>query len=129
MPRPLNILVVDDEPTNREVAEVILVGEGHAVTCAENGQEALDLVERQRFDLVLMDILMPVMSGLEAIQRLRANAETRQLPIMCVSAKASGSNEKQGFEAGCDYYLKKPYKRKELLEALQTLLAEKGITG
>lgn len=125
----LHILVVEDEPSNREIAEVILTSHGHQVTCAENGVEALRLChdEGMRFDAVLMDVLMPVMDGLEATRRLRAHPETRDLTIICVSAKASGSDQGAGLTAGCDTYVRKPYKRKELLQALSETLFAKGV--
>jgi CheY-like chemotaxis protein len=125
----LHILVVEDEPSNREIAEVILTSHGHHVTCAENGQEALDLCleEGRSFDAVLMDVLMPVMDGLEATRRLRAHPKTQDLTIICVSAKASGSDQGAGLTAGCDTYVRKPYKRKELLQALSETLLAKGI--
>ena len=125
----LHILVVEDEPSNREIAEVILTSHGHRVTCAENGQEALKLChdEGMRFDAILMDVLMPVMDGLEATRRLRAHPETRDLTIICVSAKASGSDQGAGLSAGCDTYVRKPYKRKELLQALSETLFAKGV--
>lgn len=127
--KSLHILVVEDEPSNREIAEVILTSHGHTVTCAENGQEALDLCidQGKHFDAVLMDILMPVLDGLEATRRLRANPKTQDLVIICVSAKASGTDQGAGFEAGCDAYVRKPYKRKELLQALSETLIARGV--
>lgn len=124
----LNILIVEDEPSNREIAEVILTSHGHTVTCAENGEEALRLCidAGQKFDAVLMDVLMPVMDGLEATRRLRAHPATKDLVIICVSAKASGSDQGAGLEAGCNTYVRKPYKRKELLQALSETLILKG---
>jgi Response regulators consisting of a CheY-like receiver domain and a winged-helix DNA-binding domain len=125
----LHILVVEDEPSNREIAEVILTSHGHRVTCAENGEEALRLCleEDLSFDAILMDVLMPVMDGLEATRQLRANPKTRDLTIVCVSAKASGSDQGAGLAAGCDTYVRKPYKRKELLQALSETLLAKGV--
>lgn len=125
----LHVLIVEDEPSNREIAEVILTSHGHTVTCAENGQEALKLCidEGKAFDAILMDVLMPVMDGLEATRRLRAHPQTRNLTIICVSAKASGSDQGAGLAAGCDTYVRKPYKRKELLNALSEILLAKGV--
>ncbi len=125
----LHILVVEDEPSNREIAEVILTSHGHQVTCAANGQEALQLCidEGKTFDAVLMDVLMPVKDGLEATRRLRAHPQTQDLTIICVSAKASGSDQGAGLNAGCDTYVRKPYKRKELLQALSETLLAKGV--
>lgn len=125
--KKLKVLVVEDEPMNREIAEIILTSEGHEVAIAENGQEALDMAARQDYDVVLMDVLMPVMDGLEATRKLRDDAKTKDLPIICVSAKASGSDRGAGFEAGCDWYLNKPYKRKDLMAAVKETLVKKGV--
>lgn len=127
--RALNVLVVEDEPSNREIVEIILSSAGHRVTSAGDGREALALLfeENRSFDVILMDILMPVMNGLEATRALRADARTRDLPIICVSARASGSDQQSGLAAGCTHYLSKPYKRKELLEALARTLLEHGV--
>lgn len=125
--RALNVLVVEDEPSNREIAEIILESAGHRVTTACDGKEALErlFAGEGRFDVVLMDILMPVMNGLEATRILREDPRTRDLPIICVSAKASGTDQQSGMAAGCSHYLSKPFKRRQLLEALaQTLLSQ-----
>jgi CheY-like chemotaxis protein len=129
--RKLNVLVVEDEPANQEVVEIILASAGHTVVCVSNGQAALDLLagDHPPFDVVLMDILMPVLDGLATTQRLRASTATGDLPIMCVSARASGSDQAAGKRAGCDMYMTKPYKRRDLLKALHTLLVSKGVIG
>ncbi len=126
--RALNVLVVEDEPSNREIAEIILTSAGHRVFTAADGQEALRFLfdGAQPVDVVLMDILMPVMNGLEATAALRADPRTRDLPIICVSAKASGSDQQSGLAAGCSTYLSKPFKRRQLLEALAKTLLDEG---
>lgn len=126
---PLRVLIVEDEPTNREIAEAILTTDGHSVTTCRNGEEALDLCIAQGvpFDLVLMDILMPNMDGLEVTRRLRSESETRNLAILCVSARAAGADHAAGLLAGCDHYLKKPYRRKDLLEALRDTLEKRAL--
>jgi CheY-like chemotaxis protein len=125
----LHVLVVEDEPSNREIAEVILSSQGLSVTCVPNGQEALRLCLDTEIavDAILMDVLMPVMDGLEATRRLRSHPKTQDLAIICVSAKASGSDYGAGINAGCDAYVRKPYKRKELLQALSDALLAKGL--
>jgi CheY-like chemotaxis protein len=123
MDKNLRILVVDDEPTNQEVAGVILRAAGHIVSTANHGAEALKVIEQESFDLILMDIAMPVMDGLTAIRMLRENPATRHLPILCASAKASGMSEHDGMAAGCDHYLKKPFRNKDLLAAIEVTLA------
>lgn len=125
MTKKLEILVVDDEPTNLEVATVILQSAGHEVTTASNGAEAVELCQLQRFDAVLMDVSMPVMDGLEAVRRLRSVPATEQVPILCVSAKTEDTAEKSALEAGCDRYFRKPFTRRGLLDAVNALLVER----
>lgn len=122
--RTLRVLVVEDEPTNREIAEVILTSQGHQVTSCRNGQEALDLVlgKGERFDVILMDVLMPGMDGLEVTRRIRAHPPSQDVPVICVSAKASGSDYAAGMASGANAYLRKPYRRRELLQAIDDVL-------
>ena len=125
----LDILIVEDEPSNREIAEVILTNLGHRVTSCDNGQVALDLClsEQRRFDVILMDVLTPVMDGLTATKLLRSREETKDVAIVCVSAKASGSDEAAGLSAGCDAYLRKPYRRRDLLACLTAVLVKRNV--
>ena len=127
--RELRILSVEDEPSNGEIIQIVLSSQGHHVTTVENGQEALDVLigERRDFDVVLMDIQMPVLDGLEATRRLRAHPDTRGLVIICVSARASGSDGNAGLAAGCDAYITKPYKSRELLSVLRETLVRRGV--
>jgi len=126
--KSLQVLVAEDEPSNAEIVQVILESEGHQVTLCVDGTQVLDLCHRQgrRFDVILMDILMPVMDGLEATRRLRADERTRHVPIVCVSAKASGSDQEKGLTAGCTNYVTKPYKRKMLLTEIKKALILAG---
>lgn len=126
--KTLRVLVAEDEPSNAEIVQVILESEGHHVTVCMDGGQVLDLLLRQgqRFDIILMDILMPVTDGLETTRRLRADERTRTVPIVCVSAKASGSDLEQGRLAGCDAYVTKPYKRKTLLAEIKKVLVQAG---
>ena len=105
----LSVLVVEDHPVNRMILEAWLGSSGHRATAAENGQAALDICEGQSFDLIVMDVNMPVMDGLTATRRLREdgglNAET---PIVVLSASARSEDHHAGLEAGADAYLNKP---------------------
>lgn len=120
----MDILVVDDEPTNCEIAKIILETEGYRVQVASNALEALrrchDLAEP--VDMVLMDVQMPVMNGIEAIRKLRAHPATLATPVLCLSARVDGRVQDQAIEAGCDFFLEKPYTRSQLLQALQQTL-------
>jgi two-component system cell cycle response regulator DivK len=131
MKKQLRVLIVEDEPTNREVAAGILGSLGHDVVSVTNGQEAIDLIDSgvNGFDIVLMDVLMPVMDGFSATRQLRERETTREVPIVCVSAKSSGADERSGLSAGCDYYLPKPYRARQLLSVMTTVLQERGILG
>jgi CheY-like chemotaxis protein len=92
------------------------------VAVANNGQEALDLVERQPFDLVLMDIQMPVMDGLEATRRIRARGE--RVPIIGLSGNARQEHVDAALAAGMQQYLVKPYSRQQVVDSICRLLAE-----
>lgn len=127
----LRVLAVDDEPFNREAIVAMLETIGHKVMCASNGREALDmlLAAPRAYDLVLMDVIMPVMSGLEAIQLLRQHDELRTLPVLCISAKASGASQFDAVGAGADSFLSKPFRRRDLIDAVDALLRKRGIIG
>jgi CheY-like chemotaxis protein len=129
MKKTLRVLVVEDEPTNREVAEGILSSLGHEVHLAANGREALDLCDAAgpTFDVILMDVLMPIMDGFQTTRYLRELGKTRDVPIICVSAKSSGTDERSGLAAGCDYYLSKPYRARQLLSVITQVLKDRGI--
>ena len=107
--RSLNVLVVEDHPVNRMILEAWMSSAGHTSSTAENGQIALEMAADQRFDLIVMDVNMPVMDGLTATRGIRAgggaNAET---PIVVLSASARTEDHEAGLEAGADAYLNKP---------------------
>lgn len=121
--KPLNVLVVDDEPMNLDLAGVILRREGHRVSTESNGASAVARCEAEAFDLVLMDINMPEMDGYEAMRALRACPATADLPILVVSGSNSGAEERSALEAGADLFMRKPYRRGELLAAIARVLS------
>ncbi len=126
--RPLHVLLADDDPSNREVATIMMTSAGHRVTSCETGTEALErcLAQPDAFDLVMLDIMMPGLDGLSVARHLRHDPRTRQLPIVCVSARASVSDQLAGHDAGCTHYLTKPYKRRQLLEILDAIATDGG---
>ncbi len=119
----LRILVAEDNEINRKVIGRILERAGHAVEIVENGEKALDALERQTFDVVLMDLQMPVMGGLEAarIHRL-AHVQRPRVPIVALTADATPEAAKACAEAGMDACLTKPIETKRLLEMIGTLV-------
>jgi adenylate cyclase len=103
------ILVVDDNASNRDVLERRLTREGHQVACAANGAAALELVVRQEFDLILLDLIMPEMSGFEVLRRLKAAEHTNHIPVIVISALDDLDSAVRCIEAGAEDYLTKPF--------------------
>jgi CheY-like chemotaxis protein len=105
----LNVLVVEDHPVNRMILEAWLGSAGHASVSAENGQIAIDMARDQTFDLIVMDVNMPVMDGLTATRAIRAGeGANRETPIVVLSASARSEDHAAGLDAGADAYLNKP---------------------
>ncbi|MFL2127983.1 response regulator transcription factor [Ruoffia tabacinasalis] len=114
------ILVVDDNKNTRQLMRAVLEEENYKVFTAEDGQDALDLMENQHIDLVLLDIMMPNMDGYEFTKILREMKN--DLPILMVSAKQLPIDRKQGFIAGTDDYMIKPVDEEEMLLRIKALL-------
>jgi CheY-like chemotaxis protein len=104
----LNILLVDDTRSERLLLETFLRHQGHNVRTAEHGEQALQLFDENEIDLVLMDVIMPVLDGIEAAQRLKARCKQRWVPVILLSALNSEADETRALEAGADDYLFKP---------------------
>jgi CheY-like chemotaxis protein len=105
----LSVLVVEDHPVNRMILEAWMSSAGHASTSAENGQIAVDVAAAQAFDLIVMDVNMPVMDGLSATRAIRAGGGANaQTPIVVLSASARAEDHQAGLDAGADAYLNKP---------------------
>ncbi|OGS06178.1 MAG: hypothetical protein A2204_05470 [Elusimicrobia bacterium RIFOXYA1_FULL_47_7] len=117
-----NILVVDDEPQNIELLEALLEPMGHKVVKASNGAEAIDKLSGGQIDLVLLDIIMPGMSGYDVLDKIRANNRTRRIPVIMITA-INGTDEKiKAIEAGCDDFITKPFDKHELIVRISSLL-------
>ncbi len=113
---PLNLLVADDNPVNRKVAQHLLTKQGHTVTLASNGHEALDQLARGTFDAILMDVQMPELDGLETTARIRANERVLggHIPIIAMTAHAMKGDRELCLAAGMDGYVSKPIRVPEL---------------
>jgi CheY-like chemotaxis protein len=123
--RPLRILLAEDSLVNQKLAVALLERQGHAVTIASNGREAVDAMDRESFDLVLMDIQMPEMDGLEATLAIRAKqlASGAHTPIIAMTAHALKGDRERCLEAGMDGYVTKPIRPPDLYHALASAVS------
>jgi len=120
------IMVVDDEPDLVEVVKLILESDGYQVVTALSGQEALDKIEREMPDLVLLDIIMPKMDGWEVHSRIKSNPQTHDIPVIMLTAKDQRIDKLIGLHVvRVDDYITKPFGRAELLERIRRVLQER----
>src|SRR3954469_9045887 len=115
-----DVLVVDDDPQLREALSRALTLDGYAVTTANNGAQALDSVSRQRPDLMVLDVMMPYVGGLDVCRTLRERRD--RLPILVLTARDEVGDRVAGLDAGADDYLTKPFALDELRARLRALL-------
>ena len=119
------ILLVEDNPLNQEVGKGLLEFAGYAVDVAENGQVAVDMLAERPFDLVLMDLHMPVMGGLEATRKLRYLPECARIPVVALTADLRPGVAEECLAAGMDSFVGKPFDPKALLERIESHLHPK----
>jgi len=118
------ILVVDDSRTSLFLEQMILKKNSYEVLTAENGEEGFRKALAEKPDLVLMDVVMPRMNGFEAVRKLRAEPQTRDIPVIMVTTRGEGPNVETGFESGCNDYVTKPVDALELLTKVRSCLHE-----
>lgn len=121
--RVTTVLVVDDDPAVRQYIGDILELEGHTVRTASDGYQALREIDAERPDCVLLDIMMPGMSGLEVLTTVRQTAAGADLPIVIITAAAETEYAWQAWDAGADFFLAKPFDADQLLHYLDYLFA------
>lgn len=122
-----HILVVDDDRHSRMLFRAVLEAEKYTVSTAANGKEALEVMDREHIDLVVLDVMMPEMDGYEFTEELRQ--VNNNLPILMVSAKQMSNDRKKGFIAGCDDYMTKPVDEEEMLLRIKALLRRAKIAN
>jgi two-component system, cell cycle response regulator DivK len=116
------ILVVEDQEDNRRIVRDLLAANDYLMTEAENGEEALAAVQKERPDLILMDIQLPVMDGYEATRRLKADPASSAIPIIAVTSYALSGDEEKARAAGCNDFVPKPYSPRQLLAKIRQYL-------
>ncbi len=120
-----SVLIVDDEPMTRNLLRMILSYAGYTVSEAEDGYDALDKIAQQMPDLVLLDLMMPQLDGIDVCKRVRQNETTAHLPIIMLTADTRSDSRDASMLAGADRFLMKPISRKDLLAEIQDLMADK----
>ena len=120
------VLVVDDDPVIQRLLRVNFEMEGYIVLIANDGVEGLEKARVERPDIVVLDIMMPKMSGLDVTRALKADPETASIPVLLLSAKAQEADLRAGDESGADDYLTKPFEPLLLLQRVELLLAAAG---
>jgi two-component system, OmpR family, response regulator MtrA len=116
------VLVADDEEDIVGLVTTIIERSGHEVISVRDGAQALAALRRRRPDLVVLDISMPEIDGLEVLRRIRADEETSELPVLLLSAQAQEADVRQGFATGASAYVKKPFSPRELAQRVDELL-------
>src|ERR671915_277338 len=120
------ILLVDDDAALLEVTSIVLASEGYRVVTAEDGAEALRILGREGLDLVVLDIMLPRMSGFEVLKKLREHSD---VPVVLLTAKSQSVDKVVGLELGADDYITKPFDTKELLARIKAILRRLGRDG
>ena len=116
------VLLVEDDPVILRLLEVNFELEGYEVLLAHDGAEGIEMARDQRPDLVISDIMMPNVSGIELVESLKGDESTAAIPIILLSAKAQSADVRAGMEAGADDYITKPFEPLELVDRVQALL-------
>jgi len=119
------ILIVEDNPENMRVMEMVLRRKDYILLKAIDGEEALDVAMKERPDLIIMDVWLPKMNGLEVTRRLRETPAFSRTPIIGVTAYAMKGDREKVIESGCDAYLSKPINTRELPEVIAEMLARR----
>jgi CheY-like chemotaxis protein len=120
------ILLVDDSSTALMLEQVMLGGSAYQLVTARDGREALAKATEEQPDLILMDVMMPHMTGLEACRALRAREATRAIPVILVTTRGDGASVEEGFASGCNDYVTKPINGAELLAKLRDHLHQRS---
>ena len=120
------VLLVEDNVVNMKLLQATLEPHGYTLVTATDGKEALEIAIKERPDLIIMDIQLPTMNGIEVVKRLRQMPEFSRIPIIALTAYAMKGDEERLIEAGCDVYLPKPVNTRELPRVITEMLQNRG---
>ena len=122
------VLIVDDNPDSITIIRSILEAHQFVVDIANSGPEALERLQGARPDVVLLDVMMPEMSGIEVLEQLKASPDTARLPVILVTAKTQDEDVLVGYQYGADYYITKPCTSRQLLYGIGLVLGREDLT-
>ena len=117
------ILIVEDEESLLKLESILLTTKGYLVRGATTGPAALEAIAEERPDLVLLDIMLPGLDGFEVCERIKSNKETRNIPVILLTAKKTPEDVARGVEVGAEQYITKPFKSAKVMETIETLLS------
>lgn len=120
------VLIVDDEPSLRFLIASTLEDEGYELIEAADGLEAYDLIKKEKPDLIILDVMMPGMTGYELCTKIKQDPKMREIIIIMLTAKGQEQDRLQSEKVGADYYLRKPFSPMELIDVTESLLLERG---
>ena len=118
------VLVVDDEIYIVHILDFSLGMEGYEVVTALDGEQALERIESDKPDMIVLDIMMPKLDGYEVCRTIKSNPATRHIPVILLSAKGRNVDQKMGFDVGADDYITKPFSPRKLVERINQLLGQ-----
>jgi len=120
------VLVVDDNEDNVQIMSAILLGRGFDVRIARDGKSALASIRQHLPDLILLDVMMPGMDGMEVLDHVKADTRSARIPVIMVTAKSQDQDLLAGYKYGADYYITKPFTSRQLLYAIDLVLGDKA---
>lgn len=123
------ILIVEDDAPTAELVKTVLESAGHTINSAGNGLEAIRLIKTDKPELVLMDVMMPVMNGFQALSILKNDPETDQVPVVMLTARSGDLDMAHGWAEGVDFYLTKPFSPTELITVVERILPTDGASA
>lgn len=116
------VLVVDDSPDGIQIIQTMLESHGYRISSTESGEHALVMAAEAAPDLIILDVVMPGMSGVEVLEKLRASPRTSRIPVILLTGKSQDEDVITGYQTGADYYITKPFTSKQLLYGIQLVL-------
>lgn len=122
MSRKKLILVVEDAAASKEIFQIAIQSRDTDILIASDGQEGVQLATEKKPDLILMDMMLPLMSGYEATEKIKSDPETKHIPVVAVTARAMDPERERAYRSGCDHFIAKPFRLSEIREAIEKFL-------